>query len=156
MSPAETDAGSYGVCQAYISSADLSIPVSFGAQVGPIFQKNCATGGTTCHGDVNNTPYLGSADAGVDAATIIEKIVGVAAGEDPAMNLVARADPARSFLMHKMDGDQCTLAQECDASVFHATLGNCGANMPFQLGMLLPTGARDTVRSWIQQGAQNN
>jgi hypothetical protein len=54
-----------------------------------------------------------------------------------------------------MDGDQCTLANECAASMFSDDFPNCGSPMPF-LNPRLPDGTRNAVRAWIQQGAQGD
>jgi hypothetical protein len=137
-------------CVPYVSDANLTSPVSFHESIAPIFQKNCASTGGTCHGDVNSLPRLGSADGGIDAAIVRANIVGVVSIEDPTMEFVAPGNPARSYLIHKMDGDECTLAAECAAS--SDDLSNCGASMPF-LKPLLPVATRDMVRAWIDQGA---
>jgi hypothetical protein len=140
-------------CAPYISDANLSSPVSFNESIVPIFQKNCASTGGTCHGDVNSSPRLGSADGGIDAAIVRASIVGVVSVEDPTMDFVAPGNAARSYLMHKMDGDECTLAAECAAS--SDELSNCGSSMPF-LQPLLPVATRDAVRAWINQGASGD
>jgi hypothetical protein len=101
-------------------------------------------------------PYLASPDGGTDPAQVIARIVGTKSAEDPSMNLVTAGDPANSFLMHKMDGDQCTLAQQCGASQYNMSYPNCGQIMPQSLAMPLPTDTRDKVRAWIKQGAMNN
>lgn len=142
-------------CQPYVSSADLTTPVSFTGQVEPIFQQSCALS-ASCHGDPAAAPvqpYLGSVDGGTDAATLLAKIVGVPSAEDPTMNLVTAGDPANSFLVHKMDGDQCTLAAQCAGTAISMTYANCGASMPSGIATL-PASIRDTVRAWIKQGAR--
>jgi hypothetical protein len=134
--------------------------VSFRADVLPIFRLSCAVSGANCHGDPGVTqsgrPYLGSMDGGVDAETIIEQIVGKKSAEDPSMALVAPGDAANSFLMHKMDGDQDTLTQECATSAYSAAYPHCGQMMPPTSAMPLPGATRDTVRAWIEQGAKSN
>jgi hypothetical protein len=140
-------------CFPYVSDAALSAPVSFAAGVMPIFSGNCAVGGGTCHGDVATLPYLGSADGSADATSILSTIVSKRSQENAAMDFISPGDPAKSYLMHKMDGDECTLAVQCAQS--HTDFSQCGANMPF-LSPLLPAAQRDVVRAWIQQGAQNN
>ena len=130
------------------------MPGSFSADVVPIFAKNCAVGGGTCHGDMPTLPYLGVPDGSVDPASILQKIVGVRSAEDPAMDFVAPGDPGQSYLMHKIDGDACTLAADCAKSAY-PELAQCGAPMPFEAAML-PAATRDVVRAWIAQGAQND
>jgi hypothetical protein len=143
-------------CEPYTPDADLSATVSFSASVIPIFQKNCASIGGTCHGDQGKSPRLGSADdGGIDAAIVLESIVGMVSAEDPTMAFVTPSDPAHSFLMHKIDADQCTLSAECEESLFSDDFPNCGSPMPF-LRPTLPETTRNEVRAWIQQGAQQN
>jgi hypothetical protein len=151
-----------GGCPPYVSYADLSAPtVSFNRDVMPIFQASCATGGASCHGDptvvASARPFLGysgsSADAGAHAS-VFGGLVGVKSGEDPSMNLVTAGDPAQSFLMHKMDGDQCTLIANC--MVPGSYRPNCGVFMPYQAPSILDVATRDVVRRWIKQGAQGN
>jgi hypothetical protein len=155
---ASVDGGDYGPCVRFTSDASLSAPVSFAVDVAPVFQSNCTSGGVNCHATYANRPYLGQVDAGDDAATILASIVGVVAAEDPSMNLVTPDDPVHSFLMHKLDGDQCTLAQQCaDSGISSLTNGPtpCGNDMP-NGAPTLPAAVRDAVRAWITQGAANN
>jgi hypothetical protein len=64
------------------------------------------------------------------------------------MPYVTPGKPEESYLMHKLDGDQCYFDDQC--------LGHrCQASMP-NLGTSLPVGTRDIVRRWIAQGAMNN
>jgi len=135
--------------------------VSFSQNVLPIFQRSCATGGAMCHGDPSvatngkgtggNRTYLGPAYGAGDAGLILSGMVGVPSFEDPATNVVTAGSPSTSYLMLKMDGDLSGLAGPCAAG----TLGQCGAPMPLNAPTLAPA-ARDLVRSWISQGAQNN
>ncbi len=144
-----------GSCTRFVSSADLSAPVSFANTVMPIFQHSCALGGSSCHGAPSVTasgrPYLGSAQGGTVAAVVLQQVVAVLSTEDATMKLVAPSDPANSFLMHKVDGDQCTLAAACANSAFR----DCGQQMPWNSGTIEATSA-DAIRAWIAQGAQNN
>jgi hypothetical protein len=152
-----TDSG----CTAYVSDADLTAPtVSFKTDVLPIFQQSCGIAGATCHGDIAGEdaglqrPFLGLFDGGTVPATVISAIVGVPSNEDPQMNEVTASSAANSFLMHKLDGDQCTLATSCaKGSTIYTT---CGANMPQTSLTLLDVSTRDTIRRWIAQGATSN
>jgi hypothetical protein len=152
-----SDGASDGGCQAYVSNANLSMPVSFTSDLMPVFAQNCASQ-FACHLSPNFAPLqpvLGSLDGGIDAATILTAIVGVSSVEDPQMNIVTAGDPANSYLMHKVDGDQCTLAAQCNAptATYHSVYPNCGSSMP--LGMSpLSVGTRDMIRAWIKQGAK--
>jgi hypothetical protein len=143
----------------FVSCADLTTPsVSFAADIVPIFQPSCAIAGSTCHGttDVATTqmrPYLGNFDGGTDASAVVQGLVGVTSNEDPTMVTVVAGDPGNSYLMHKLDGDQCTLASACASSKTQYT--DCGLQMPYSSPPLdEPT--RDIIRRWIAQGAKNN
>jgi hypothetical protein len=96
------------------------------------------------------------------------------------MPFITAGDPSMSYLMHKIDNDQCTIT-DCIANNVAVTnqmdtpdmtgLPNwCGQSMPLN-GEVLPAGppcgdsanckdistyTRDTVRLWIAQGAKNN
>jgi hypothetical protein len=154
--------GAAGGCPPYVSTADLSTPiVSLRGDVMPIFERSCAIGGGSCHGDptvvANARPFLGysGADGGSQVPQAIRSgLVGVKSGEDLLMSLVTAGDPTKSFLMHKMDGDQCTLIQECMVGVSYRP--NCGVFMPYQAPTILDMSTRDTVRRWIEQGAADN
>jgi hypothetical protein len=148
-----------GMCVAYTSAADLSQPVSFRRDVMPIFHASC--GG--CHrAPMNTTPHsleLGGGDAGVDPSELLTKLVGAKAAEMPEMELVAPGDPANSYLMHKMDDDQCTLAAQCNAGALGSKFPNCGGAMPpvpASSPPKLSAATRDIVRAWIHQGAQDD
>jgi hypothetical protein len=145
-------------CVEYESDADLTTPtVSFGSDIVPIMNFSCGIAGATCHGTPEVTaqqrPFLGLFDGGTDAGEIISGIVGVKSNEDPTMNVVTASDPANSFLMHKVDWDECTLTAQCAATKTQYT--NCGQGMPYSSDQLdQPT--RDKIRRWIAQGAKNN
>ena len=143
----------------YVSCADLTTPtVSFAKDIVPIFQPSCAIAGSTCHGtpDVVTTqmrPYLGSFDGGTDAAAVVQGLVGVMSPEDPNVMIVKAGDPANSYMMHKLDGDQCTLASACATGMTMYT--DCGQQMPYS-SPPLDDATRDIIRRWIAQGARNN
>jgi hypothetical protein len=147
-------------CNAYVSDADLTAPtVSFKTEVLPILQS-CGVAGATCHGDIAGEdaglqrPFLGLFDGGTVPATVISAIVGVPSNEDPQMSEVTASSPTNSYLMHKLDGDQCTLASSCAKGSTIYTM--CGANMPQTSLTLLDVSTRDTIRRWIAQGATDN
>ncbi len=150
-----------GVTPPYISCADLTTPtVSFARDIAPVFNQSCAIGGGTCHGDPNvnamttGQVYLGNAAGGADAGQVLMGLVGQPSAEDPQMNEVTAGDPARSFLMHKLDGDQCVYAAACNATN-NPIFNNCGLQQPYNSGVL-DQATRDTMRRWIAQGARNN
>jgi len=145
-------------CVAYEPDADLTTPVvSFQNDVIPIIQFSCGIAGSTCHGTPDVTaqqrPYLGNFDGGTDNTAVIAGIVGVPSWEEPQMPMVTASDPGNSFLMHKVDWDQCVLAPYCAQGLTQYT--DCGQGMPYSSDQL-DTPTRDTIRRWIAQGAQNN
>jgi len=146
-------------CTPYVSCADLTTPdVSFATDILPIFQPSCGIAGSTCHGtpDVATTqarPYLGNPDGGTDAAVVVNGLVGVLSNENPSMNEVTAGDPDTSFLMHKLDGDECLYMSACASSKTQYT--DCGQQMPYS-SPPLDEATRDTIRRWIAQGAKNN
>ena len=138
-------------CATYVVPAgtDLMSPaVTFKNDVLPIFVQSCAF--TTCHGlmtGANNGVYLGEKTGTTTTATVIGGLVKPTLVLAP-MPFVTAGNPGQSFLMHKIDGDQCTFDMKC-------TNGSCGVSMP-QGDPLLPVAKRDAVRRWIAQGAKDN
>jgi hypothetical protein len=158
------DAGGGGMeagpdCAAFESDADLVSPtVSFTTDVLPTFQRSCGIAGSTCHGAPDEMasqqrPYLGLFDGGTDGAVVISGIVGVNSFEDPQAIIVKASDPTDSYMMHKLDGDQCLLATQCAKGT--SQYPTCGTQMPFESGSL-PQLELDNIRRWIAQGAKNN
>jgi hypothetical protein len=148
------------------SGGGSNAAVSFAADVAPIFQTNCSAGGTTCHGDPSVTSnqslgdrqYLGPvAGSGTYTSAVITQvladIVNVKSFEDLTMNVVTPGDATKSFLMYKMDGTQDMLDAQCTTGKLTPP---CGLLMPWASTTVLPQTQRDTVRSWINQGAKNN
>ena len=154
-----------GQTTAYQSCADLTTPtVSFAKDVQPVFNQSCAISGSTCHGDQSLQKNEGSTgqvwlglpvDAGApDSAQVLMGIVGVKSPENPKMDIVAAGDPANSYMMHKLDYDECLYAATCNATR-NQLFVNCGLGMPYSSGTL-DADTRDTIRRWIAQGAKNN
>jgi len=150
---------------AYTSCANLTSPtVSFAKDVMPTFNLSCGVS-NACHQPPANPAVaslvlgcngMGCPDGGVPAATVIQNIVGKSALENPGMDIVKAGDPANSYLMHKIDGDQCQYATACQAT--HNPIFSeppCGTQMPYNSGVI-DTATRDNIRRWIAQGAQNN
>jgi hypothetical protein len=131
----------------------MSPATTFKANVMPVFNANC--GAVTCHGSTASTDnpsglFLGaSAKMGSDSAAVYTGLVGKAGNELTSMPFVTAGDPSKSYLMHKMDGDQCQFDSQCAG-------GSCLAEMPNGLGHVLPSTTRDIVRRWIAQGAKND
>jgi len=143
-----------GNCDAYLvpATTDLTQPVvSFKTDVMKIFNNNC--GLSTCHGSTSlgkGSLFLGAETAHrADASEVRAGIVGQASVELPSMPFVTAGDPEKSYLMHKLDGDQCAFDGEC-------VDGTCHVLMPSGGNTLLPVAFRDVVRRWIAQGAQDN
>jgi hypothetical protein len=117
-----------------------------------IFAANCSTS-ATCHGSPNGIEVF-LAGGAAKATAIRSGIVNVATAELTSMPYVkvdadGRAgDPTNSYLMHKLDGDQGTFDAQCVA-------GSCGAQMPRD-ATPLDAATRDTIRTWITQGAPDN
>jgi hypothetical protein len=146
--------GGKGSCSAYVvpGGTDLSMPlVSFHDDIMKLFNNSC--GASTCHG-TKTLPmgglFLGQESAmRSDAAEVWAGLVGPRSQELPTMAYVTPGDPSMSYLMHKLDGDQCQFDAQCGT-------GSCGDVMPQDNDQALPVGNRDTVRRWIAQGARNN
>jgi mono/diheme cytochrome c family protein len=100
--------------------------VSFADDVQPIFDTNCVG----CHGDGGN--------AGLDlrSGPSYTNLVQIPATES-ALNRVERDEPLQSWLYLKMTGQQ-----------------NVGTEMP--PGGPLDATVTDVVRTWIEEGAQDN
>jgi hypothetical protein len=106
-------------------------PVSFAADVQPIFDANC--GGNACHAGLNPAEGL-DLGAGVSHG----ELVGVPADQCGERLRVAPADPEASYLMDKLRGvDLCS-----------------GTRMP-KSGPL-PAAEIQIIADWIAQGAEDN
>jgi len=129
------------------AGTDLQNPkVGFKTDVLPILVLSCAF--SSCHGAPggrNNGVYLGSKTTSNDASAIRKGLVDVVAPEHASMKLTAPGDPGASYLMHKLDGDQCRFAKDCNVE-------GCGEQMPHDSDPL-DIATRDTIRRWITQGA---
>jgi hypothetical protein len=173
-------ADSGGVCYPgltpdFTSCAPLTKPtVSFGKDIVPIFETKCGVN-ASCHGDpvapLVGQPFLGLAKGGTDPSMVIRGIVGVRSPEAPSVDIVKPGDPANSYMMHKLDGDQCQFASACNAQNMIAWTA-CGLQMPIdsviplcldsqaecvsQQALAKQYGYRDQIRRWIAQGAANN
>lgn len=141
---------SQAVCGAYEvpATTDLSKPtVSFDNDVLPILQQSCAL--SACHGSqlgTNNGIYLGAPAGVIDSSRVYAAIVNAPSQTAPTQVYVVPNDPARSFLLHKLDGDLCVIKQ-CATG--------CGIVMPKDAPQL-SVATRDVIRRWIAQGAAHN
>jgi hypothetical protein len=142
-----------GACMAYVvpTGTDLMTPsVSFKTDVMKVFNNNCGT--SLCHGSTSEPTgglFLGASTAmGSDSVMAFDALVGKPSNELTAMPLVTPSNPNESYLMHKLDGDQCQYTSMCSND-------NCQNTMPSGVTVVLPVSERDTVRRWIAQGATN-
>jgi hypothetical protein len=113
-----------------------SEPISFAADVQPIFTTHCVSNG--CHGGPSPKQ-----DLALDEANAYASTVGVLANECEDGRLrVAPGDPHNSYLMHKLLGMNI-----CDGVQMPSTGGPSGG---------LESSDIDVVAAWICQGAMNN
>lgn len=162
-----TSSGSSGDSPCFDTSSFTPKQVSFSTDVLPIFQRSCGIS-SVCH-QMNpppapNEPYLGPASGTVatmgEISTIIKGIVGVPAADEPDMDLVNPGHPEKSFMMYKLDATPnygfCSslkcFTSDCSAM---ATSCPCLTSMP-QNQPQLSLDDRNTIRSWIANGAMND
>jgi hypothetical protein len=137
------------------ATTELMTPtVSFATDIVPLFQASCSLS-SSCHQAKVGGPtglYLGPAKGQpADLAGVYAAVVNKPSVELSTMMFVKPGDLANSYLMHKMDGDQCQFATQCGSQLASA----CGVVMP-QASCALDGATRDKVRRWIAQGAKNN
>jgi hypothetical protein len=124
---------------------DLMTPkVSFRSDVMMVFVNSCAF--SSCHSEDSPHVFLGSKTDATKNTTVRAGIVNVPSTDLPSMPYIAPGDPYSSFLMRKLDGDQCILDALCPGGI------GCQTSMPQNLP-LLDVPSRDVVRRWIAQGA---
>lgn len=109
------------------SGDDVPAPLSFVADIQPIFADYC-----TCHGDGEPEPDLGIGRA-------YDSIVGVPAEDVKGMLLVAPGAYEDSYLWHKIAGS-------------HSQVGGSGKRMP--PNDELQPGDMAAIQQWIVEGAQ--
>lgn len=117
-----------------VLNPSTSPQVSLSKDVQPIFTVRCAT--TGCHG--SSFPNLGLIL--IDGESYAN-LVNVKSAESP-LDRVEPGDSAASYLMHKLQGTQ-------------TSVGGSGDQMP-RFSTPLPDAEIDLIRSWIDQGAQDN
>jgi len=140
----ETASSPVTACAPYVSAIDLQAPkVSFSSDVLPLLRASCGLS-SSCHGG-SRAPILA---ARTDAKAAHENLVGKPSKALPEMAFVTASNLDESFVMHKIDGDQCMYNAKCAG-------GTCGESMP-QGGTLLPVEKRDIIRRWIAQGAKSD
>lgn len=113
-------------------AAAASPDVSFKRDLVPVLRTQCAT----CH--------LTGQEAGnmkLHPAAARASLVAVQSVESP-LRRIEPGDPARSYLMHKLDGT-------------HLDAGGSGDRMPFGQPQL-DEATRERFRAWIAAGAHDN
>jgi hypothetical protein len=85
-------------------------------------------------------------DSEADAATLRAALVGHTAEERPGRAYVQPGDPARSYLIDKIEGR--LVDAECEDH-------DCGDRMPAR-NPALSEHARQTIAAWIAQGAKDD
>jgi hypothetical protein len=95
-----------------------------------------------CHGIQAGLTGLG------DCTTGHASLVDEPSTELTTMARVEPGDPGNSWLMHKLDGTQTWFTLMCQG-------GFCGSQMPLG-GQPLSQAVRDTIRTWISNGAVND
>jgi mono/diheme cytochrome c family protein len=108
--------------------------ISLSAQIQPIFDQNCVV----CHSK-------GAENGGLNLTRrkVYKNLVGTKSTEAP-LNRVEPGDPAKSYLIHKLDGT-------------YRAVGGTGDPMP-KMDIPHPLEASDMalIRGWIAEGAPNN
>jgi hypothetical protein len=123
--------------------------------VAPLFHNSCAF--SSCHG--TTTPQNGLTLDGTDDASrkavrdaLINKVACQPTAsmpcsrKDTSLLLVVPGDPAKSFLIHKLNGDFK------DLSCLSIPVTKCGAQMP-NTGLPLSGGEIGLVTEWVRLGA---
>ena len=101
-----------------------------------VFGRYCGGGG--CHDDAT-----AAGDLSLEQGAVYDALVWTPAGDVPAMFLVEPFEPAKSFVMHTMDGTA-------------ASVGSGVGLMP-AIGESQPTPQQiEDVRTWIAAGAPND
>lgn len=123
-------------------TADARRPYpSFRDDVVPIVQQSCAL--TACHSSKESNLGIFLAYDPAQIYAELKKSSPTASGEQ----FVVPGDPAKSYLMVKLEGTQGSLASKCANN-------NCGTVMPPDDP--LPSAKLETVRKWIADGAKDN
>ena len=110
-------------------SSTAGATLSYAVDIAPLWAGRCTEG---CHPGSDSMADLRPGSGYAD-------LVDVPSVELPTMDRVQEGDPARSYLMLKLDGT-------------HVAEGGMGPPMP-PTGELLPAADRDRIRQWILQGA---
>jgi len=169
--------GASGASTAPCGPGTSSTSVSFSNQLMPIFQNNCSVGTQgQCHSDPGDAmtgggqfgggarQYFGPSAPAMNSTatllTIYNGMVNVTSFDDPNINIVTPSNPAKSFILYKLNGTQAALDSETPDQCGNGDLGTCGSQMPLPLTGAVTTPLSQTdidlVCNWIEQGAKNN
>lgn len=105
---------------------------SFASDIQPIFNSFCATSG--CHDNANST----GTGLILTSGNSYDNLVSVASIEVASLNLVEPGEPDNSYLVGKIEGTQAV-----------------GDRMPQGRSPLSAENIQ-LIRTWIEQGAENN
>lgn len=114
---------------------------SFHDDVVPIVQESCAL--TACHSSKESNLGIFLAYDPAQIYAELKKTSPTASGEP----FVVPGDPAKSYLMVKLEGKQEAFTSKCANN-------NCGTVMPPDDP--LSSDKLETVRKWISEGAKDN
>lgn len=116
---------------------EVSITISFGGDVQPIFTTNCALSG--CH--AGSSPQEGQ---NLEDGQAYSNIVNVPSNQS-ALDRIEPGRPDDSYLVHKIQGTQ-------------GTVGGSGDRMPQGCSgdACLSQAEIDLIRLWVSEGALNN
>jgi hypothetical protein len=126
--------------QVAASAGDPRPQVSFRHDVAPVLTTSCST--RSCHGGMR-PPLLGAHD---DPKELRASLVDATSDERPGMKFVRPGDSAHSYLVEKIEGKM--IDSNCADH-------DCGGAMPLDNPALAPE-IRQTIRTWIDQGARDN
>jgi hypothetical protein len=139
--------------------------VSFADDIVPLFRRTCSAN-TACHGNARTYgsadlflgPPLRSLDGsdlpppGPEVLIAIHRDLVTPSLHAPSMLRVTPGDPARSFLMHKLDATYGCGRIECTWIDPETNEPSCGGPEPYA-GEMLELEPRNLIRRWIAQGA---
>lgn len=115
-------------------------PVSYSANIQPIYERSCALSG--CH-----VPPILNGGLDMTAARSYAQTVGVPAQQQPRLKRVAKGDPDDSYLLQKIVGTPTIsgvlMPQGCPAT-------------PLNGAQCLTADEIDAIRTWILECAPNN
>jgi outer membrane protein assembly factor BamB len=115
------------------------LPPSWAAIQAAVIGPRCGS----CHGGAGGLGGLAGCNTGWSS------LVDVPSSELPTMDRVEPFNPGASWLVEKIDGTQNFFDAQCVG-------GSCGATMPPSPQPQLPSSVRNSIRTWILNGAVND